>query len=165
MNSNTLPEMDWQAKARFWSKVDVRNADECWPWRAGTDTRGYGAINISKRVVKAHRVAYSLANGDMPADLLIRHQCDNPACCNPHHLLTGTPADNVADCIRRGRNAFGERVPNAKLNDEQALSIWGMKDTLTAVAVGRMFGVSEGTVRKIWYGETWKHITQSRGSQ
>lgn len=155
----------WDELARFWSNVTVSHSFKCWPWHGAVDAHGYGALRIGERTVKAHRLAYSIANGETIDELHIRHACDNPPCCNPAHLLSGTAADNMADCISRGRNAFGRRVPNAKLTDEQARVIWDMRDGgLTAIAVGRVFGISEGSVRKVWYGETWKHVTQKESA-
>lgn len=90
--------------ARFWAKVDRKSASECWPWLASF--RGdYGYIRITGKGEQAHRIAWALANGrSIPAGLLIRHSCDNPACCNPQHLLLGTQAQNVLDAIERGRH-------------------------------------------------------------
>jgi hypothetical protein len=35
---------------------------------------------------------------------VVRHACDESACCNPAHLVAGTAADNTTDYLaRRGR--------------------------------------------------------------
>jgi hypothetical protein len=44
--------------------------------------------------------------GEIPKGMVIRHKCDNPACCNIEHLEIGTPLDNVNDMIERGRKAI-----------------------------------------------------------
>jgi hypothetical protein len=90
--------------ARFWSKVDVREPGECWPWTAYRDRFGYGSYRELTTEV-AHRVAYQLTNGPVPRGTVVRHQCDNPACCNPAHLLAGSHATNVADRVARRRSA------------------------------------------------------------
>lgn len=91
---------------RFWAKVDRRGPDECWPWiaKAVISDLKYGAINVSGIVTGSHRVAYALANGSITDGLHVRHSCDNPPCCNPAHLIEGTPADNVKDMMDRGRH-------------------------------------------------------------
>lgn len=32
--------------------------------------------------MQAHRIAYSLFNGPIHDEMVIRHRCDNPSCCN-----------------------------------------------------------------------------------
>ena len=66
---------------RFWPKVDRRGPDECWPWLAAT-TYGYGVIgDEDARMMKAHRVAWSLIIGPIPDGLVLDHLCRNRACC------------------------------------------------------------------------------------
>jgi len=101
---------------RFWSKVDVRGPDECWPWRAARYENGYGQFYVGNKHGGAHRMAYYLATGEKPE--VVRHTCDNPPCCNPKHLLGGTHADNAHDREERGRgrgNWTSEHNPAARL--------------------------------------------------
>lgn len=79
--------------------------DECWPWRGGRNSDGYGVFRAGRRLLLAHRIAYALAHG-APGRRVVRHECDNPSCVNPAHLLAGTQRDNVRDMIARGRAAW-----------------------------------------------------------
>ncbi len=92
---------------RFWPKVDRRSPDECWPWLGTHADRGYGRFGLSdpRRNVPAHRLAGELYYGEtMSPELNALHSCDNPPCCNPHHIRPGTQAENMADAIARGRH-------------------------------------------------------------
>ena len=51
----------------------------------------------------AHRVAYVVAKGPIPAGLAVMHTCDVPPCVNPAHLVLGTQGDNIRDCCAKGR--------------------------------------------------------------
>ncbi len=92
---------------RFWSKV--QRGSVCWEWQAGRFRRGYGMFNAGRfhdgkqDIRYAHRVAYQLCRGDIPAGLVVMHACDNPPCCNPTHLVLGTQGDNLADAEHKGR--------------------------------------------------------------
>lgn len=106
---------------RFWEKVDKRGTNDCWEWQGALDRKGYGEIKAgrSRKIVRAHRLAWILEHGECPNDLLVCHQCDNPKCCNPHHLFLGTFQDNLADMRKKGRHAYGEKHGWAKLSDKQ----------------------------------------------
>lgn len=125
----------------FWENVDRKGDDECWEWKAGRDSDGYGvsywnrAEGFSRR---AHRASYQLSIGVIPSGLCVLHECDNPPCCNPRHLRVGTQLENIQDRVRKRRSAFGdknvarknpERMPrgqrngNGKLSDEMVVSL------------------------------------------
>jgi hypothetical protein len=91
----------------FWAKVDRSNRDGCWPWLAAK-SEGYGFCKWNGKTSIAHRVAYEIANQCSAMGMVVRHTCDNSACCNPSHLVLGSHADNVADRVERGRSATGQ---------------------------------------------------------
>ena len=95
---------------RFWNKVDIRNKNQCWHWKGSVIWRKsievrhkYGVFTVRKKKYKAHRVSYMLINGRIPDNHVVRHECDNPKCCNPNHLISGTQHQNDMDRTIRGR--------------------------------------------------------------
>jgi hypothetical protein len=93
---------------RFWPKIDIRGPDECWPWKA-SNVKGYGQLRVGTKLVLAHRLAYELVKGPIPAGMDVLHKCDYRPCCNPEHLFPGTQLDNMQDAATKGRTARGER--------------------------------------------------------
>jgi hypothetical protein len=74
----------------------------CWLWTGAASGNGYGEFHDRGHTLCAHRVAWELANGPIPAGMVIRHKCDNKLCVRPDHLEVGTQADNQRDkAVRR----------------------------------------------------------------
>jgi hypothetical protein len=86
----------------------------CWEWDGPRNDNGYGIFNALRcgyDGARAHRVVYQHFTGEELADdELLRHQCDNPPCVNPEHLLPGTKQDNMDDMVARRRHWRHDRV-------------------------------------------------------
>ena len=106
---------------RFWSLVEVRDGDMCWPWQGDRDTGGYGVFMYHGKKHGAHQLALSFATGEKRGTLDTCHSCDNPSCCNPAHLKAGTQVENIADRSAKGRNALG-RTPNPVVRGSRPLA-------------------------------------------
>ena len=149
----------------FWDHVD--KSGDCWMWRRSTTSHGYGMFRMqpSNKAVMAHRHAYAVTYGEVPAGMDVCHSCDTPGCVNPSHLFAGTAADNMRDAIRKGRFKFpppspGVKNVNAKLTPERVRELRRCvkSDGLTVSAMSRRFGIARATLRSVVSGKTWAHV-------
>jgi len=138
----------------------------CWEYRGPKFANGYGQVKVNGAPQLAHRLAYVLWVGDIPERLVIRHTCDNKPCINPEHLIPGTSQDNSNDAKERNRAAVGERHPNAKLRDQDAIDIRAyLALAANRIERGRMYyeladkyGVSYSCIQAVWLRITFKHL-------
>lgn len=83
---------------RFMSKVSPEPNSGCWLWLGTGTKQGYGFFWDGANFVRAHRAAYRLFRGNIPAGLHIDHLCRVRCCVNPDHLEPVTCKENT----RRG---------------------------------------------------------------
>jgi len=165
--------IDEKMMARFWAKVDkngpivshVKGLGCCWLWKAATNSDGYGLVGVDGRTLRAHRVSWEIHNGPIPAGMCILHRCDNPACVNPAHLFLGTDADNIRDCVAKGRHVThpappGEGHRSAKLTDANVLEIRKLYAAggVFQRELGERFGVSRQNISYILSRKAWAHV-------
>lgn len=153
-----IPQLSEKDIARFWSKVDIRGADECWLWKYSTNRLGYGKFQIGARYqVRAHRVAFTLMEGD-PGTLMVLHTCDNPPCCNPYHLFKGGPDDNMTDKTQKGRASKGEQC-RKKCRTAEVIEMRELhREGMSMNAISELYGVTRQNVWHIIHRITWKHV-------
>lgn len=91
----------------FWSKVDLRGEDECWPWLGAVVAKdGRGIFSANGQRIIAPRFSLSLKIGSaMLVGQFACHSCDNPNCVNPAHLWVGDAKSNAVDASNKGRLA------------------------------------------------------------
>ena len=152
--SKTLNSPEALHFARFWSRVNVGNAGDCWPWRGSINSNGYGVFAGEK----AHRVAYQQFHGPIEEGMVIMHRCDSPSCVNPAHLVEGTQAENVRDCIEKGRRGdlHGHMHPRARFTPEQIRAIRTSEKSGKALA--DEFGTSNSVISQIRTYTTYRNV-------
>lgn len=79
------------------------DTDECIPWNGCSRTDGRGRCHYQGKTRYAYVAVYLRVVGKIPYGWVICHQCDNPACCNPRHLVAGTQSQNMVEMWARGR--------------------------------------------------------------
>ena len=152
--------------AAFRAKISSQpTARGCLLWLPKTrNKQGYGlfqgSIDYEGFSFLAHRVAWALDHGEEPLELIVRHTCDNPPCCNPDHLILGTQADSYQDMIERGRRgngAAGRVGPDANAADytakQRQIAIdmrYGERQSIAGIA--RLIGCARSTLY-LWFAE------------
>jgi hypothetical protein len=97
---------------RFWSRVNIGENNECWPWTGRIWSIGrkpYGRFTTANGKpggIKwyAHRYAWTSINGTIPSHLQIDHICRNKLCCNPAHMQLLTATDHALTEYRRRKS-------------------------------------------------------------
>lgn len=140
----------------------------CWIWGGVTNNMGYGITSVvglprNNRTRLVHRIAAVLWKGiDLASTVKVLHRCDTPLCFNPDHLFLGTQAENLSDCMTKGRarRAQGERCATSKLTAEQVLEIRRIKQTTGASnkSIGKQFGIGKNQTGMIVRGLSWRSV-------
>ncbi len=138
----------------------IRNSNNCLEWPFTRDRKGYGIKRNNGKTQRVHRLVFQLFHElKLDSSTHVLHRCDNPSCCNPIHLFSGTNLDNSNDKVKKRRHVFGSRVPKSKLTDSIVLDILAAGATgKTHYEIAVLFKISESNVGSILRKETWKHL-------
>lgn len=128
--------------AFYTSKVADDNG--CLVYTAGR-RGGYGQFWSEGRNHIASRWAYARKHGPVPADLVVCHTCDNPACVNTEHLFVATNPDNTQDKVEKNRQYM-------KITPDQVLEIFD--DTRSIGEIAEAYGVCHRTIEDLLKGRT-----------
>jgi HNH endonuclease len=140
------------ARERFWELVDQSaGLDACWPWMGTRNPSGYGKLRLqgSHHDSLAHRYAYELTYGAAPEFVL--HRCDNPPCCNPAHLVSGSPAANVRDMFSKRRGRPYGKTQRFTCAEAEAIRL-AARDGEPVASIARRLQSPEATVGNIVRG-------------
>ena len=153
--------MTSELNKRFHAKVDIDQITGCHLWTAFRDIKGYGLFGVGQTVRRAHRVAWVIAYGAIPAGIYVLHHCDNPSCVNPKHLFLGTQTDNMQDMQAKGRSNYlrGEDTGRAILCESDVRAIRASSwDKATRERLAAHYGVHIETIKAAQYRRNWRHI-------
>lgn len=135
----------------------IQRPNGCLEWSGKAVTHaGYGLLSAGRGIIlRAHRVAWALENGPIPAGKFICHTCDNVKCCDHTHLWPGTARENTSDALDKGRLKAppihrGELHHLSVLSDAEVLRV--REDTRPSELVGTLYGVSGRTIRRLRTG-------------
>ena len=153
MHEDKLPE---QLRGR----VTTYTKNGCWEWEGYKNPAGYGQVRLEGKLWLVHRyVLASILKEDFLPNCIVWHTCDNPACCRPSHLRSGTHTQNMVDATLKHRINAGSKNYGAKLTEEAVKYIREayLKGTSQA-ELGRLFNVNRSCIHKIVTRSHWSHI-------
>lgn len=143
------------AALNFFRDVVLKyEGDDCLIWPFNRTVKGYGRLGpgiVSRMVCEA-------ANGPPPKPRHdAAHSCGrgNEGCCTKRHLSWKTRAENALDRRRHGTANSGERNGQAKLTEAQVREIHMLKNRMSQVAIGKLYGVSASAIGAILRLERW----------
>lgn len=161
-----------KAKEKTWSKQDYENVMKkikknviynndnkkdlsvegfCWEWQKFIHPRGYGVISFLGLNKRVHICACEAKYGRHRIEgELTRHLCGNTLCCNPQHLVFGTPYENNMDTLKHRSNK------RLRFEVQDIINI--RKSSETSVALAEKYGTTSRYIKKILSRGTWKHI-------
>lgn len=138
---------------------------ECWEWP--NLAHGYGRICFGGKRMYAHRFAWFLRFGAMPArELKICHDCDSKSCVRYDHLFQGTQLENIRDARVKGRlignRTCGSVKPQAKITEETVRMLRSeYAKGVSIPKLSRKVGLSYASTYAAVIGKTWRHVEAS----
>ena len=86
---------------RFTRKIGPLLETGCLTWLGWHNGSGYACFDAgsrsdgTRRKVRAHRIMWEIARGDIPEGMQVDHLCRNRGCINPKHLEIVTSRENT----------------------------------------------------------------------
>ena len=134
------------------------NDNDCWEWKGRLnpkDGRPYFTVNGQRR--PSYAIVLELYTGEEAKGRIARHNCDNPICCNPHHIVWGDHQDNMNDMKERERHG----LPKIVIRSIRKLLAEGR----TQSDIAKLYGVSRETVSSISTGRRTSEIDPDEDSK
>lgn len=87
-------------RAHPWSPE--RPQSSCLVWLGAKYTFGHGCVySGGRRMRPVHAVSYELVVGEIPANKVLGHRCENHPCGNPGHVRPVTQGENAREGLLR----------------------------------------------------------------
>lgn len=98
---------------------------------------------------KTHRLSYKFTHPDEDiSDKKICHECDNPKCCNPDHLFSGTQQDNIDD-----RDVKGNSIKKLSHNEVLEMIDVYYSSKISMRKLSKRYGICHQFLSKILAGK------------
>jgi len=137
----------------------TRNEKGCLISHLRPNAKGYVNVGVGGReggTTRGHRFIWAFFKGSIPHDKQVCHSCDTRNCLNIEHLFLGTPAENTADMMRKGRNKF-IRPNTQKVTDEILEQMFELNSQGTpGNEIALILGLSPATISSYLRGE--RHV-------
>jgi len=163
-SKSTRPKCPQGKGAEILLTLSNTDTNECVLWPYHCMKNGYGQVSLNGRVMTTNRAAW-IANGqEIKKGEDVCHSCDNRPCINLRHLFSGSRADNMEDCRKKGRNFIpcGEKCGGAVLTEEQVREIRAIYRPKTrglgCRTLARRYGVGETAISSVIRGTSWRHL-------
>lgn len=147
--------------ASFWNQAR-RATNGCLEWTGCSHKDGYGQLVYHRQYWLAHRLAWTLHYGEIPAGMCVCHRCDNPCCVDPEHLFIGSHSANMADMKHKGRRKNvntgtenGRAIISQSIADE--IRDKYVRGSIKQVDLAHEYGVSQPLISRIIRNKHWIH--------
>lgn len=136
--------------------------DEWHRLKPGRNRRGYLSVHLGRRDQRSvHKMVLEAFVGPCPEGMECRHLDDDPGNCRLSNLCWGTKDENAADMVRHGRSCTGEKNRQSVMTDAAVIEAVAMhQDGKRTIDIATWFKVHPETIRKIFRGRTWRHVTR-----
>jgi len=146
-----MARYDYITTKPIFEELFVKNISGCWVWTNCVDKDGYGVFWFGNKNMRAHRFSWELYKGEIPANFVVCHTCDNPSCVNPAHLFTGSQKDNIKDMHNKKRH-----IGNRKIDKFTASKIrTDISSGLKTRAISEKYNISIHIINNIKYNNSW----------
>lgn len=89
----------------------------------------------------------------------VLHKDDDPSNNRKSNLMWGTPQDNSADMVEKGRSSFGSRNPSAKLSEDDVRNIRRLfAQGFSGKEIAKLYSMNPATISEIRRDKLWKHV-------
>ena len=128
--------------------------------RPGPNASGHLSVSLGRETGSrlVHALVMEAFGPPRPPGTEVCHNNGTPSDNRASNLRWGTRAENIRDAFNHGARGVGELHQNAKVTDAQALEILRKQKSESFAYFSRRFGISEATVRAIYYRKTWRHL-------
>lgn len=131
-----------------------RLQSRCWPFTNALNSKGRPYYRVGGKNYLAYRLVYELMRGvELDSKTMLRHQCDNPICCNPAHLIEGGHQENMNDMKERERHGLPHHTVRAIRKAAQ-------RPGVTHEDIAELYGLGRSTVSEIISGVHYSHVKE-----